>query len=123
MEKIPSEVHGIVDYLGIGMLLALPRRLRWPRNISNIMTGVALGTAVAGMLTRYELGVFKVIPFKAHLAMDAAKGAAFLAAPLLLDEDDPNVTTALFGLGVFELAMVGLTNPEPYQDDWANRLT
>jgi hypothetical protein len=120
MEKLPSEVHGVIDYLTAGMLMALPRMFRWSSKATTLMTGAALGTMVYSLMTRYELGLFKMLPFKTHLALDAMNGAMFAAAPLLMPDEDPSVTAAMVGIGVFELAVIAMSNPEPFQDDWAN---
>ena len=45
---------------------------------------IASGTiAASSLLTRAEWGTVKVMPYKAHLAIDAALGAFSLAAPWL----------------------------------------
>ncbi|MCC7446921.1 MAG: hypothetical protein IT324_05855 [Anaerolineae bacterium] len=122
MQKIPSEVHGVLDYMTGGLLIALPRLLRWPARMTNLVTGVALGHMAYSLMTNYELGLFKTLPFKTHLAIDVVAGAMFAAAPLLFKDEDTSITATMMGLGVYELAVTAMTNPEPYQEDWANHL-
>ena len=64
-------------------------------------------------LTKYPLGIVKVIPFRAHLALDAAGAIALGATPFLtgqwrkgLKEWAPHV-----GLALFELSSLAITDP------------
>jgi hypothetical protein len=122
MQKLPSEIHGLVDYLTSGMLLILPRALGWRGKVRQLMTITALSTLAYSLLTRYELGLVKVLPFKAHLGLDAVSAALLSAAPLLLRDEETSAAAVLAGIGAFEFSIIALSNPEPFQDDWANRL-
>lgn len=110
---ISTRTHGVLDYLTAGALFALPRALGWSDRVTGLLTGAAVGTVGYSLLTRYELGVVKVLPMRAHLVLDALSGAALCAAPLLLPDEDDEVKQALVGLGLFELAASALTRPEP----------
>ena len=70
MKLLSTRTHGVVDYLTAGTLLALPRAMGWGDRVTNLLTGAALGTVAYSLLTRYELGAVKVLPMKAHLALD-----------------------------------------------------
>ncbi len=109
---IPTSVHGVLDYLSVPTLIALPRALKWSRNLTNILTGVALGTLGTSIMTRYELGLFKVLPMKTHLALDMGVAATIAAAPFIIPDKQPRqgtVTGILLGLGIFELTAALLT--------------
>ena len=115
-KPIPTRLHGVLDYLSAGTLLALPRVLGWSTRVTNLLTGAALGTLGASLLTQYELGLVKVVPVKGHLILDGMSGALLAGAPfLLLDEADlrDNVTPILVGLGLFEIAAALLTRTQP----------
>lgn len=111
MRLFSTWTHGVLDYLTAGALLALPQATGWGGRASRLLRGAALATLAYSLLTRYELGLLKLLPFKAHLALDAASGALFCAAPLLLPEERRR--GALAGLGLFEIGVVLLTEPEP----------
>ena len=100
---VSTKTHGVLDYLSVGTLLAAPRLLGWGPRATNLLTGAAVGTLAYSLLTRYELGLFKVLPMPGHLALDAMQGALMCAAPALLAEEDGSVSAALVGLGAFEL--------------------
>ncbi len=104
MKPISTHAHGVLDYLTAGALLALPRTLGWGPGVTRLLTNAAIGTVVYSLLTRYELGLVKVLPMKGHLALDGMSGALLCAAPfLLLDEDERDATGPLIGLGLFEI--------------------
>ncbi len=112
-KPISTRTHGLLDYLTAGTLLTLPRMLGWSERATNLLTGAAVGTIGYSLLTRYELGLLKVLPMRAHLALDAMSGAALCASPLFLEDEDPEVKQTLVALGIFELAASALTQTQP----------
>jgi hypothetical protein len=106
-------MHGALDYLTAGALLALPRALGWSAGVTRMMTGAALSTVGYSALTSYELGLLKLLPMPAHLALDTINGATFCAGPLLFPDEDPSVRGALMGIGLFELAVTLLSETRP----------
>jgi hypothetical protein len=68
MKPISTRTHGIVDYLSVATLYGLPRLLRWNAEVARLLTGVAAGTLGYSLLTRYELGLVKVLPMPSTLA-------------------------------------------------------
>ena len=113
---ISTKMHGILDYLTAPMLVALPRLLQWDNKLTNILTGAGLGVLGYSLMTRYELGLFKLLPMKWHLALDMMSGAMLAAAPFLLlndDERDSGVNAILASIGAFEIAAALLTQPQP----------
>lgn len=103
--------HGVVDYLTVGALLALPRMLGWNRSLTGLLTGSALSSLVYSLLTRYEFGLIRTIPFQAHLALDAISAVSLLTAPEVMDESDSQTNTLLVAIGLFELMAVLTTDP------------
>ena len=108
---VSTKTHGVLDYLSVGTLLALPRALGWGPRPTNLLTGAAVGTLAYSLLTRYELGLVRILPMPGHLALDALQGALLCAAPALLPDEDGSVAAALVGLGAFELAAALSTTP------------
>jgi hypothetical protein len=115
-KPISTKVHGVLDYLTAPTLIALPRALGWSKGLTNLLTGSGLGLLGYSMMTRYELGLFKVLPMRRHLTLDAMSGAMLAATPFLpFAKQDRNGTTIsiLVGLGAFEIAASLLTQPQP----------
>ena len=64
------------------------------------------------LFTRAEWGVVPVIPFKAHLAMDAAASALAVAAPWLFGfADDERARNTFVAVGLAGLVVGALTRP------------
>jgi len=108
-KPISTKTHGVLDFLTVGFALAFPRVLNCNKAFTNAVTMLALGKLGYGLLTRHELGAYKLIPMKAHLAMDAVGGAALCALPFLTDEDDVAAQCCAIGMGVFDIAAAPMT--------------
>lgn len=79
---IPTQVHGVLDYVTGGTLLAAPRLLGLAGTTAGKVLSLAGTVATAqSLMTDYELGLVRVIPMRAHLALDAASGATVAASP------------------------------------------
>lgn len=116
LKMIPTRVHGVLDLLTAGTMLTLPRALGWSGNATRLLTDAAVGTIGYSLMTRYEMGLVKLLPMKAHLGLDAACGAALCAAPLLLPDEPDEVKQTLVGLGLFELAAAMATKTESAEE-------
>jgi hypothetical protein len=109
MKPISTRTHGVLDYMAVVLLLALPRILGWSERVTTLLTVVAVGMLLASLLTRYELGAFKLLPMKAHLALDLVVGVIFIMVAMALD-NEPNSVRAVLGLlGLFEIGNVLMT--------------
>lgn len=86
MRFIPSSVHGLLDYVwGITMLSA-PNLLGFSQDAPTaaLLARLFGSSAIAySLLTRYELGVLRLISYRAHLLLDRLGGAALVASPWL----------------------------------------
>ncbi len=85
LRVIPTGLHGVLDYLASGVNLAFPRLLGlqdapWAALVPRIDGAAGAGYS---LITDYGLGVVKVVPMPAHLALDAAKGLFMAASPWL----------------------------------------
>lgn len=82
---MPTRVHGMIDYATGAALLAAPQIFGFADvPASALAARVAGGGATAySLATDYELGVAKLLPMPAHLALDAASGVLLAASPWL----------------------------------------
>lgn len=107
---ISTKAHGVLDYLTIGTFITLPRVMGWSRGLTQGMTLLGLAKLGYTLMTRHELGLVKKLPMQAHLALDAAGGAALCAMPMLLgDEDDCAAQEVCCSLGLFDILAAPLT--------------
>jgi hypothetical protein len=117
---IDSTLHGLTDY-SVGMLLttAFPRLagISGTRSARQIRTA---GTAHMGysLLTRYPLGAIKLIPYKVHLALDAAGAIAIAATPFVTGQWTKGARQwrPHVALAAFELASLAMSDPSGHGD-------
>ncbi len=112
MRIIPVTVHGVLDYVTAAALAVLPRWLGWNSNVTRLLTTLSVFTVVYSLLTRYPLGVWKVIPFKGHLLIDALSGVLLSTSPAWLPEGKGRPRAALVALGLFEIVAPLLSRTE-----------
>ena len=111
-KPISTKAHGFLDYMTAGLLVTLPRALGWGPCATRLLDASAAGTVVYSLLTRYELGVVKALPMKAHLALDAVQGGALIGAAAFMEDEDPEVRATLAALGTFELGVTLLSRTQ-----------
>ena len=83
LREIPTNVHGVLDYLASGINLLAPSLLGLedvPQPALTPRLAGAAGTAYS-LITDYELGAVKLLPMRTHLAMDVVKGAFLATSP------------------------------------------
>jgi len=114
MRFIPTRVHGVLDYLTAGVLIAAPSMLGFRKHGMQTWLPVALGVGTIGysLLTDYELGLFKIIPMPMHLVLDAANGALLAASPWLFGFAE-EVSAPNLGLGLFEIVVTASSQTAP----------
>ena len=121
---VDSTLHGVVDYTAAGVLttvfprLAGIQRTRAGRQIRR--AGLIHGAY--STITDYPLGVVKLLPYQAHLAIDALGALALAATPFVTGQFKegsrqwvPHVALALFELG--SLAMTDPTGRGDFHGD------
>lgn len=115
MRIISSKVHGVLDY-SVGMLLIIiPWLAGFAQGGAETWVPVFLGVAalVYSLITNYELGRIKVLPFKTHLVIDFCSGILLAASPWLFNFNDqvymPHVV-----LGLLEIVVVLFSSPVAY---------
>jgi hypothetical protein len=114
MRFMTKEFHAYLDYPVALGLMAMPFMLGLGAvNEFALWLSVATGFAalMLTILTDHHLGLFRVLPYSLHLAVDFAVGLAFLAAPSLLGFT--GLEAAYYWvIGATVLVVVGLHSPE-----------
>lgn len=82
---IPRPLHGVADYLYVPAVAAAPALFGFaqhetPARLARIISG---GVLASTLFTRAEWGVWKFMPYKAHLTLDFAAGLGTMAMPWL----------------------------------------
>ncbi|MEX0721685.1 MAG: hypothetical protein WD059_13515 [Balneolaceae bacterium] len=99
MKFIDSKMHGIIDYLYVIFLLAAPALFNlsdFTASYAYVLAGLAF---VVTILTDFEVGIFKVIPFPIHGIIDLFMGILLVISPWLFNfavyETDRNLFLVL----------------------------
>jgi hypothetical protein len=109
---IPRPLHAATDYLFAAALAASPSVVGFEEEKeAALATRVLAGsTVVASLLTRYELGVVRVLPFNWHLRLDFLSAIPTLAAPWLLGfSNNKRARNTFLAFGIFEIIAVALS--------------
>lgn len=83
MRFIDSKLHGIIDYLYAVFLLAAPALFNFTGFISSYLYVLAGIVFFYSLLTEYEAGLFKTIPFPIHGIIDLFMGILLVISPWL----------------------------------------
>ena len=112
-KPISTRVHGVLDFMTAGFLFALPRVMGWDKKVTRLLDVSAASALTYSLMTRYELGLIKVLPMKAHLTLDAISGAGLIGAAAMMDDEDAEVRATLAGLGAYEIGAALMTETTP----------
>jgi hypothetical protein len=85
MKFIPTQVHGVLDYLLGGLLIATPWLLGFEDNTLITWIPVILGcsTLVYSLFTNYEPALIRLLPMPVHLITDFLSGLLLALSPWL----------------------------------------
>lgn len=112
---ITKEIHAYLDYPVAFSLMAMPFLLGLGA-VNPLAFWLSFATGIAAfaltVLTDHHLGIFRVLPYSFHLAVDGAVGLVFIAAPILLGFSGIEFWYYTV-LGLTVLVVVGLHKPEP----------
>ena len=119
---LPAWLHAVADY-AVGAALVVVALASGATN-GAVGTGVVVGITVlvVSMLTKYPLGIFKVLPFTIHSAGDYLAAALLVISPFALSFNDSDTGLAVFYVvaGVAVLAVSLITNYQySPKRDWA----
>ncbi len=84
MKFLSPRVHGVLDYLLAALFLVVPFWLDFTSPLARSLCFVYGGALLAvSLLTRYPLGVLRVIPFPVHGGLEFIASLALIASPWL----------------------------------------
>lgn len=114
LKFVTKHIHAYLDYPVAAILIAAPFVLGLgAENPLALWLSVVTGGAafVLTLLTDHHLGVFRVLPYSLHLAVDGIVGATFLLAPLALGFTGLDALYYLAN-GLAVVLVVGLHKPD-----------
>lgn len=86
MKFVTKKIHAYLDYPVAVALMGLPFVLGLGDS-NPIALYLSVGTGIAAFIltlfTDHQLGVYRVIPYRGHLAVDALVGIVFVIAPFV----------------------------------------
>jgi len=112
---VDSTLHGVVDYsAGTFLLTVFPKLagIEGTRSAKQVRISAAVHAGYS-TLTKYPLGVMKVLPYKAHLALDALGAVALAATPFVTGQfkQGRKQWVPHVGLALFELSSLAISDP------------
>ena len=122
VKLLPAWFHAVADY-AVGILLIVVA-IAADGSAGATATGVVVGAVVlvVSMLTKYPLGVAKVLPFTVHSAGDYLAAALLIVSPFALNfnDTDSGLTAFYIVAGIAVLAVSLITNYQ-YSDkrEWS----
>src|ERR671932_2877277 len=112
---VDSTLHGVVDYsAGTFLLTAFPKLagIEGTESAKQVRISAAVHAGYS-TLTKYPLGLVKLIPFPAHLSLDAAGAVALAATPFVTGQyrEGRRQWIPHVALCLFELSSLAITDP------------
>lgn len=116
MRFVTKTIHAWLDYPVALALIALPFLLGLGGSHAlalMIAPVVGLAAFVLTIFTDHHLGIFRVLPYKLHLAVDLAVGLLFLILPVTLGFTGLDAAFYLLN-GAAVVAVIALSKPEDH---------
>ena len=112
---VDATLHGVVDYSAGALLLTVFPKLagiEGTRSARQIRTAAAIHGGYS-TITDYPLGIVKLLPFQAHLALDALGALALAATPFVTGQYKKGRSQWVphVALCAFELSALAMTDP------------
>tara|TARA_A100000171_G_scaffold52838_1_gene73530 strand:- start:10725 stop:11087 length:363 start_codon:yes stop_codon:yes gene_type:complete len=117
MRFVTQKIHAYLDYPVAVALMTLPFLFGLGGSnrfalLLSVITGIA--AFILTLLTDHQLGVFKIVPYKGHLIVDALVGILFVAAPFVFSFEGADAIYYWIN-GAAVLTVVSLHKPEEAQ--------
>jgi|SRR3954452_20055715 len=122
---IPPLVHGILDYVLAGVLIAAPFVLSFDEDAPTVLAIVAgLGALLLAAFTAWTTGIVKSIPVHAHAILDYLLCILLIVSPFLFGFNDDDTASAFFVvLGIAGLLLTVATRFTPERGEPRRRRT
>lgn len=104
---LPSALHGLAEYIGGGLFIALPLLLGYDSGAATAAS-IVIGVVMIGVAasTDWGLSLNNQIPKAVHFAIDWILAAILIASPFLFGFSDESTPTAIFiAAGVLHLLL------------------
>ena len=111
MNALDARLHGFLDLVTVGVFLLAPFFFGLGGYVAAVAWGLAAAHLLMTLLTRFPLGLVKVIPFPVHGAIELVVGVVLvLAMPRMLGAGPGSPARTFFvGAGVAILVVWLLT--------------
>ncbi|WAS96549.1 SPW repeat domain-containing protein [Nannocystis punicea] len=112
MRFVSPRVHGVLDYLFAALFLFAPLWLDFRSDAAQLSAFVIGRTLlVLSLLTRYPLGVLRVIPFPVHGGLEMIAAPVLIALPWLAGFHEASLARNFFvGTGLVLLGLWAITD-------------
>ena len=107
-KPISTRAHGMIDQTWMAAASALSARNGVTSTARLLQTAAAVART-SSMMTNYESGTVRVLPVKAHLAVDVALCSVLIASPWFLPESERRFAAIPMVLGIVGLVASLLT--------------
>lgn len=114
MKFVTKKIHAYLDYPVAVALIALPFLLGLGDSnplALQLSVGAGIAAFILTLLTDHQLGVYRIIPYKGHLVVDALVGIVFVLAPFVFSFQGMDAYY-YWANGIAVLAVVSLHKPE-----------
>jgi hypothetical protein len=98
--KLPPAIHGVLDYATVAGFAALPTLSGLEGEPAQVCYGLAGIHLFMTLVTRFPMGVVKLLPLPLHGAIEFLVGPALIALPWVRHYDqDPVARNVFIGAG------------------------
>ena len=111
--KIPTRLHGAIDYAVASLLGSLAVASPLPRPVRRVVGAASAFQGSYAVLTDYEAGLRPVVGMRTHLLLDAAGGAVLCGAALLMRRQPAGARALLLAVGASELLVTAFSSASP----------
>lgn len=113
-DPISTRAHGVIDYAWIAAARALARAVENATQTARLVRNASTAAGLVSMTTDYEMGIVRLIPMRAHLALDYALCAVLLVSPLFLRRAERRAAVVPVALGVAGVVTALLTRRDAF---------
>lgn len=112
MKKVlDPKVHGILDYALAGLFLLAPSLFDFSETAATVSYVFGALYLITSLVTRYPLGLLKVIPFPTHGVIESIMAVAWIFSPWIFGFSEDEAARNFFIIaGVGLLIVVALTD-------------